>query len=91
MKKKLDRALGIKLPSFYIQIRYNMNQHDTSWGVTDPPRAPCVWAPYRAYPILDYRDDATVWVWLTDNLCVEMDFNLVQALSDGFREQREEA
>jgi len=38
-------------------------------------------------PEIDFRDDQTVWVWLADDLCVEMDRELVKRLHDGFKEQ----
>ena len=71
-----------------IQVRYRMHELDTGKGTAEPPSR--VWAPYTDDPVIDYRDSDTVWVWIADDLCVEMNRDLVERLMEGFKEQEVE-
>ncbi len=87
-----------------MQVRLNMNRLDTGGGLTPSPKpqhkldrgkpthTPGTDLPWTAEGAiqLDYRDDTTVWVWISDNLCVELSRDEVMAISDGFIENEQE-
>ena len=68
-----------------MQIRLNMNKLDLGKGSV--PGGTGMWSPSDDNPVLDYRDEGTVWVWLRDNLCIELSFEEVEMMRDGFAEQ----
>jgi hypothetical protein len=69
-----------------IQIRYELNHLNDS--TLEPlNNQHLLNSPYRFQPVLDFRDDGTVWVWLRTNLCVELDRELVDEIQNGFKEQ----
>ncbi len=71
-----------------IQVRLGMNYLDTGKGeVSLSGYEEMIWGPFASDPVIDYRDSLTVWVWLGDDLCVELDRYLVESLLEGFKEQ----
>lgn len=71
-----------------IQVRYRMNYLNTGKGVAEPDQEFVdVWGPDTDDPVVDFRDSQTVWVWIYDDLCVELDRLLVERLLEGFKKQ----
>ncbi len=70
-----------------IQVRLGMNELDTGKELDLSGYEEMIWAPFTKDPVIDFRDDETVWVWLADNLTVELDRELVDSLHERFKEQ----
>ena len=73
----------------YIQIRKGMNYLPLDKGNVDPLEMKgTIWQIDDEDPDFDFRDDSTVWVWLRDDLCIEMDRDLIEGLLEGFEENK---
>lgn len=71
-----------------IQVRYKLHGLNTGRGVAEPDQEIVdSWGPHTSEPVVDFRDTETVWVWIYDDLCVELDRELVERLQEGFKEQ----
>jgi len=74
-----------------IQVRYRMNALDIGKGKVDKPGEleEGIWGPHNDEPVLDYRDSGTVWIWISDDLCVEVTSELAAEIVKGFKKQEE--
>ena len=72
-----------------IQVRYKMNTMETRQGDAPKPDESEVFAPYADEPVIDFRDSGTVWIWLHNDLCVEITRGLAERIVEGFKEQVE--
>lgn len=71
-----------------MQIRINMNRLDDDNLDLSNELGNDTKGIYRNNPVLDYRDDETVWVWLRKNICIELERTEIQDILNGFEENR---
>jgi len=42
------------------------------------------------YPVVDYRDDDEVWIWINSTTCLAIDKENVQSILAGFDDQNDD-
>ena len=74
-----------------MQIRINMNGlDDESLGHYDDGKGSKVESIWIEEPVIDIRDSGTLWLWVADNVCIELNDDAIERIHTVYIEDMKE-